>query len=145
MGVNMMKKTASLLLSLFLTSSCAVASFEVHYMEFFQEALNRKCFALPVNAYFSRLEPEIAGYCIPGFGILINEDRWASFGEYQKKEVMWHELAHCTLGLDHSEPGLMAPVMHTEEELKQNWATWANLLFSSCEKWGEPESPPQKK
>lgn len=128
----MIKRTASMLLAVFLTSSCAFASFETEYFEFFQEAYKRKCLVIPVSAYFSRLEDEIAGYCIPGFGILINENRWPTLGAYQKRELMFHELAHCTLGLEHSEPGLMAPTMHKEEELKANWNKWVNELFSVC-------------
>lgn len=141
----MLKRAFSMLFCVFLSSSCAFAGFENEYMEFFEEAFKRKCFVLPVNAYFSRLEPEIAGYCIPGFGILLNENRWPSMGVYQKKELMFHELAHCTMGLDHSEPGLMAPVMHDEKELKSNWKNWVELLFAKCSKWGQPENPPQKK
>lgn len=128
----MFKKTASLLSCLILSSSCATASMENQYFEFFEQAFKRKCLAIPVSAYFARLEDEIAGYCIPGFGILINENRWPILGEYQKRELMYHELAHCTLGLDHSEPGLMAPVMHSEEELKENWDSWVEELFSVC-------------
>jgi hypothetical protein len=139
----MLKKTVSLLLTMVLTSSCAFGSFENEYFEFYQEAFKRKCIVFPVPAYFSRLEPEIAGYCIPGFGILINEDRWASLGVLQKKELIYHELAHCTLGLEHSEPGLMAPRMHPEAELKKNWDAWLELLFTSCSKPAEEVSKPK--
>jgi len=131
----MFKKTVASLFSFLCVSSCAFANFEVEYMEFYQEALKRNCVVFPVNAYFARLEPEIAGYCVPGFGILINEDRWATFGPYQKKELMYHELAHCVLYKDHSEPGLMSPKMHQEKEVKENWVIWMALLFKDCNQW----------
>jgi hypothetical protein len=131
----MFKKLTSALLSLSFMSSCAMADFEIEYMEFYQEALKRNCFVFPMHAYFARLEPEIAGYCIPGFGILFNEDRWDKFGPYQKRELVFHELGHCVLGKDHSEPGLMAPSMHSEKEIKKNWEAWVNELFKGCEQW----------
>jgi hypothetical protein len=131
----MLYKITASILSLLSFSSCAFANFEMEYLEFYQEALKRNCVVFPVNAYFARLEPEIAGYCIPGFGILFNEDRWANFGPYEKRELVYHELAHCVLGQDHSEPGLMSPTMHSEEEIKKNWSAWVDLLFKDCRQW----------
>jgi hypothetical protein len=126
-----MLKIISLMLSLS-CPSCGFANFEIEYLEFHKEAIRRNCVAFPVNAYFARLEPEIAGYCIPSFGILINEDRWATFGPYQKRELMFHELGHCVLGLNHSD-GLMSPKMHRESELKENWKAWVDDLFKNCQ------------
>jgi len=142
----MLRKTVALLLSIMCISSCALANFETEYLEFYQEAIKRNCMVFPVNAYFSRLEPGIAGYCIPGFGILFNEDRWAAFGPYQRKELVFHELGHCVLGLEHKEPGLMSPVMHQEKDVAANWDAWLNVLFENCEKWPPlPEVTPKPK
>lgn len=130
----MFKRIKAFSLCLFMTSSCGFASFESQYFEFFVEAYSRNCAVIPVDAYFARLEDKVAGYCIPGFGILINENRWHSMSLMEKRELMFHELGHCTLGLEHTESGLMAPVMHSEEEIKKNWDKWVEELFTVCKK-----------
>jgi len=130
----MFKKIITMILSFSYVSSCALANFETEYVSFYQEAIKRNCVVFPITAYFSKLEEEIAGYCIPEFGILINEKLWSSLGPFQKKELMFHELGHCVLGLDHSEPGLTTPAMHEEKEIKKNWSAWLDLLFADCMK-----------
>jgi hypothetical protein len=134
MGVVMFSRVVTSIFCLFLSSSCAFASFENEYFEFFQEAYKRKCLVMPIDAYFARLEPNIAGYCIPGFGILLNENMWPMLSKMERKELMFHELGHCVLGLEHSKEGMMAPVMHDEQEIEKNWDKWVEELFSVCRK-----------
>lgn len=131
----MFKKIIAFCLSLSCISSCARADFEMEYLEFYQEALKRNCVVFPIDAYFAKLEDDIAGYCIPGFGILVNETRWEKFGPYQKKELIYHELGHCVLGLTHKEPGLMSPTMHKEKDIEKNWNNWKEMLFKDCTQW----------
>jgi len=131
----MLPRVLTFPIALFLTGSCGAASFRNEADEFYSEALKRRCFVMRVDIYFARLESEIAGYCVPTFGILINENGWNSYGEYERKELIFHELGHCGLGLGHTEIGLMAPRMHTEAEIKKNWKDWVDLLFKDCLKF----------
>lgn len=131
----MLKRVLVLPIALFLTGSCAMVSFKPEVNEFYAEAMKRRCFVMNVDIYFARLESDIAGYCIPTFGILINENGWHSYEEYERKELIFHELGHCALGLQHTENGLMTPKMHTEQEIKKNWDAWLNLLFEDCLKF----------
>jgi len=140
----MIRKVIAFSMSLMCISSCAMANFEYEYYEFYKESVKRSCVVFPMPAYFAKIENNVAGYCIPTFGILINEERWASMGPYQKKELIFHELGHCVLGLEHKEPGLMAPVMHSEEEVKKNWDAWVNEFFKDCIKWPAPKKETEK-
>lgn len=126
----MIKKLA---LCAFLFMSCvSPAVYKKEYAAFYEDAAKRFCIAPPIQVYFSRLESNIAGYCIYNFGILLNEDNWVKYGPYQRLELMYHELGHCALGLDHYEPGLMSPTIHKENEVRENWENWRDELFSNC-------------
>jgi hypothetical protein len=130
---SVFKSIASFFSSFVLTmSSCMTpASYDEEYTSFYQDAAEHACFVSPVPVYFARLEPEIAGYCVPSFGILLNENHWGKYGPYQRLELMYHELGHCALGLDHSE-GLMSPAIHSEKEVEANWSEWREELFTGC-------------
>lgn len=106
-------------------------NFEAQKEMFYREANARGCIVQPVRMNFARLD-DVAGYCVADFGILIDETLWQEFGPLQKKEVVFHELAHCVLGAEHTEFGLMTPSMHSEEELELMWDKYVNLLFKDC-------------
>lgn len=106
-------------------------NFEAERQEFYNEANARGCIVQPVRMNFARLD-DVAGYCVADFGILIDETLWQEFGPLQKKEVVFHELAHCVLGAEHTEFGLMTPSMHSEEELELMWDKYVTLLFKDC-------------
>lgn len=105
-------------------------SFEAERQAFYNEANERGCIVQPVRMHFARLD--VAGYCVTDFGILINETLWQEFGPLQKKEVVFHELAHCVFGAEHTEFGLMTPNMHSEQELELMWDKYVDLLFKGC-------------
>lgn len=87
---------------------------------------------MPVDMYFARLDSDIAGYCVPAFGILINETMWARLKDYQRKELVFHELGHCAMGKEHTDLGIMAPSMHSEAEMEIMWDVYVDLLFKDC-------------
>jgi len=120
------------LLALFtaLASCKQKPSFEAEKEMFYREANARGCIVQPVDIYFARLDA--AGYCVPNFGILIDETLWESFGPLQRREVVFHELAHCVFGAEHSKLGLMTPSMHDEAHLEAVWDTYVDLLFTDC-------------
>jgi len=122
----------SSLLILLITACQSAPSFEKQTEEFYREANKRGCFVFPIRTHFARLEENIAGYCVSSFGILLNETKWKDMGEYQKRELVFHELGHCVLGLEHTSLGLMAPSMHSEDELELMWPKYVELLFADC-------------
>jgi len=44
--------------------------------------------------------------------------------------LMYHELGHCILNLEHSETGIMAPVMYSESYYEENWDELVEELFT---------------
>lgn len=107
--------------------------FSAEKQEFYNEAVERGCLVAPVKQmYFAELEDETAGYCFPTTAILISSSRWNKFGPFQKKEVVFHELAHCVFGAEHTDFGIMSPSMHSEQELEMIWPKYVDLLFKDC-------------
>jgi Zn-dependent peptidase ImmA (M78 family) len=100
--------------------------------EFYNEAIARGCLVGPTDYYFAEIDESIAGYCVPQFGILINSNRWNDLEPLQRKELVFHEFGHCVLGFEHTEIGLMAPSMHSEEELELMWDKYLDMMFAEC-------------
>lgn len=125
-------------------SFCATApDYGKEYGAFYADAHKRGCAALPVEVTFDDLPPGTAGLCFNLVWIVVlDKNLWLEYGPYQRMELMYHELGHCALYYGHSEPGLMAPTIHREDELVKNWQEWENLLFKDCQKWsGAPNDP----
>lgn len=56
-----------------------------------------------VNAVFGALQAPTLGECDYGTStITIDPGVWSRASIYQREELMYHELGHCVLGLDHS-------------------------------------------
>ena len=129
-----------LIISIILLIICSCSNkpdFSAEKQEWYNEANERGCLVFPTKLYFADLKGEAVGYCVPRFGILIDIDSWNKFGPLQRKELVFHELGHCVLSLEHSELGLMAPNMHSEEELDMMWPKYLNLLFKGCLSLGD--------
>lgn len=123
----------NLVFCFFFSTSCqAPATYEKEYESFYVDALQSGCPIDLVPIYFAKLDSYVAGYCVEGFGILINETHWGEYGEFQRLELIYHEMGHCLFDLRHYEPGLMAPVIHTEKEVKENWEQWKKEFFKKA-------------
>ena len=75
------------------------------YVASFEAAYGRP---LPAIVYlFEDLEPNAAQCAISGPAriISVDENRWATLCDAQKKAVIWHELGHCVLHRDHTNDG----------------------------------------
>lgn len=123
-----------------LLTVCACASkpdLSAEKQAWYNEANERGCLVFPTKLYFADLKGEAVGYCVPRFGILIDIDSWNKFGPLQRKELVFHELGHCVLSLEHSEPGLMAPNMHSEKHLEETFSEYTDLLFKGCVTLGD--------
>jgi hypothetical protein len=64
--------------------------------------------------------------------IYINEKFWRSGNQWQKRKVLYHELGHCVLGLDHpinpAEPTIMNSVLATANSDGWNWESLVDEL-----------------
>lgn len=79
--------------------------------------------------------PEAVGVCYrnsDGTRIAtISRFGWESYGECQRRELIYHELGHCLLNLKHSENGIMSPVLEGEKECESHWESNLVKLFQN--------------
>jgi len=83
--------------------------------------------------------PNAVGLCLYGevsSFILISRTYWNTATHNQKRALMYHELAHCTLGIGHTDaPGaLMHPYVHTVEYLEGNIEWMIKEFFEGVSK-----------
>lgn len=102
-----------------------------------------------LSLHFSdRLDADVAGQCQPNdkgtYGtptILISTKYWPSLTEILRRQVMFHELGHCVLWLDHDETwvtigqdyiprSIMYPSMQNEYIYAVHWDYYVNELFN---------------
>lgn len=78
------------------------------------------------------------GYCQkailpPKFSrIIIDRQKWAELGEFQRKALMYHELGHCLLDRDHQRSygkSLMEVGIREEEYHKTKWPLHVREMF----------------
>ena len=80
---------------------------------------------------------EMVGYCIHtgrffnhlSFSV-IHEKYFKTLPEFQKRDLVFHELGHCLLGLDHTEDGIMKPSLDSSWYYEYNWDDYAHEMFS---------------
>jgi len=137
-----MKRTMPLLFTVIACTS--TPDFEAEKQLFYKEANERGCVVIPMDIHFARLG-STAGYCVPRFGILLNETLWHDYGEFQRKELVFHELGHCVLQKDHEELGIMKATMHSEEHMEMMWKEYVDLLFKDCLSLADLIAPKDKK
>jgi len=83
------------------------------------------------------LPANFAGYCVHYVSILVDKEGFKKMGPLQRKEIVYHELGHCVMFLEHTDHSnsLMSPVMHKEEELQKNFSVWLEDFFKDCNKY----------
>lgn len=80
--------------------------------------------------------PNIVGYCEIYIDrkVILRSDMF-NVNSLSFKALVWHELGHCLLDLDHTEPNSGSHIMNaylpSERELGKNWAYYTNGLFNS--------------
>jgi len=113
--------------------------------EFFFEARKRGATCFRTSSIEFRTQEQIQqdikepigrtlGYCTESGLIALNKDAWDTNGALMNKAVLFHELGHCTLHLDHAtenSTNIMTPFMLDEESLAENWALLMDKLFSN--------------
>ena len=59
-----------------------------------------------INIVFGDIEGDIVGFCNVGWkrrSIVIDRSSWKNLEHYEKEELMYHELGHCAMDLDHDD------------------------------------------
>jgi hypothetical protein len=85
----------------------------------------------------------IIGYCTDRGEIVLSEQVWKQYGLLFNKALLYHELGHCILQLDHAPEGtlnLMAPRMLVDYELAEHWAELKLKLFTGSLSLNEGDS-----
>jgi len=71
------------------------------------------------------------GYCVSNHKIVLNIQHWSGINDWEKKELIYHELGHCFLGLGHnSDISIMNPFPKTTYyHVKKDGSNWHNLVI----------------
>ena len=114
-----MKNTNILLtITFLLVTSCATinvvsdcehyvdSSFKIYIDEFMKQAekndMDKDSLQDFAMIFASRLDGNTAGICLhPTNTILVNAEYWKLIDEYQREDLIFHELGHCVLGRSH--------------------------------------------
>jgi hypothetical protein len=78
--------------------------------EFSQDATfyNRTCTRVRDIILSDNVKAGIAGYCQPRFAVVLSRTFWATADEWERRTLVYHELGHCALDLDHTEEEALA-------------------------------------
>jgi len=117
------------------------APFQSILTKFSVDAQKRKVKCFPVQAilFSDKIEKDgkntVLGYCDFSYVIFINRDTWFFYSEHNRMMIMYHELGHCALGLDHYDE--KDDIMNTfllstrsGEEPKYKWNELVNNMFN---------------
>jgi len=113
------------LLILLLLSGCATRSivlqsdFDHYQSEFHKQFPKTKTAAIVFGKVYEDKRPGFvrAGECHDAYFsqriplVIINQEVWNRFNAKQRKTLIFHELGHCLLGLEHSDHGFMKPII----------------------------------
>lgn len=75
----------------------------------------------------------VIGVCMWPRQIKILRPYWYQASAALRSALIYHELGHCLLNLDHSSPeniNLMAPVILPEQVIEDNWSALVDKLFA---------------
>jgi hypothetical protein len=73
----------------------------------------------------------VLGYCDFSYGIFINRDHWMWFSAQTRITLIYHELGHCALGLDHYDDStdIMNTYILSDFEIGEEWNKLVSNLF----------------
>ena len=76
------------------------------------------------------------GYCDFSYGIFINRDFWMWASVQTRNTIVYHELGHCALGLEHHEGELdiMNPYIQADTVMYKEWNSLVSKLFNRARK-----------
>ena len=95
---------------------------------------NVSCIYTDVMQFESDMKEEWAGYCTPIQKIAINTSFWKYASETERRTLIYHELGHCALGLDHrtDRVDIMNPAVLHPEVARSRWEGLVKNLFDDA-------------
>lgn len=114
-------------------------AFESYLEEFEQDAKKYEvgCYYTHSMYFAKKLPPGVAGYCTLGNRIVISSEVWETLEPLEKKTLIYHELGHCGLYLDHTASNvwaIMNPYLLPTYMLRGYWKPLVENLFETAEK-----------
>jgi len=84
-----------------------------------------------VNEFtFPGLGPQVVGVCYPHLGVEISRSYWEDSTEWERKALMYHELGHCSLGLEHVQTrSIMLPYIEPPRD-EVEWNFLVRQMFT---------------
>lgn len=87
------------------------------------------------RVYFEEKMPgeDVLGYCVPGQRVVIRKSTWNEMSEIERKTLIYHEMGHCALNLDHTSPktaDIMTPRMIAPSTATRHWRKLVSILFT---------------
>ena len=93
------------------------------------------CTRTPRIGFMRELPPDtsknVVGYCRPGLEVRALTSYWRSASATERLVLMYHELGHCALGLDHhdGEPDIMNSYLLDEITSEKKWEELVNKMM----------------
>lgn len=72
-------------------------------------------------------------YCVPGERVVVSRKKWETLEPIEKKVLIFHELGHCALNMDHTSKDsvdIMTPELLDPELASDNWGYLVGELFT---------------
>lgn len=81
-------------------------------------------------------ENNVIGYCLSPWRVTILQSFWEEAPASERLALIYHELGHCALGLDHydEKPDIMNTYILNEFELEKNWDKLVTIMFERASK-----------
>lgn len=79
----------------------------------------------------AKIEPSVIGYCQPSVHLAIRKSYWMRASATERMTLIYHEMGHCALGLDHEDdkPDIMNSYLLDESIADREWDSLIKILF----------------
>lgn len=106
------------------------------YIEEFSDdaiAYGASCLKIKDIILSDNVKVGIAGYCQPGWAVVLSTPVWKSFSAWERRTLVYHELGHCSLNAEHVAEddlmNIMNPTVLPEWIASRHWKDLVRKLF----------------
>jgi hypothetical protein len=82
----------------------------------------------------NKVTGQVAGYCIPGFVVVMSNTFWDRASTVSKRTLVYHELGHCALDREHVDEdntdSIMNPYVLSDYLVEGRWEQLVERLFN---------------
>lgn len=93
---------------------------------------NRTCTKVRDIILSDNVKTGIAGYCQSRFAVVLSRTFWATADEWERRTLVYHELGHCSLDLDHTDEetlAIMNPYILPSYLAEKHWPQLVKVLM----------------